>query len=379
QLLHEFKDPLSLVLIAIATFSLLMGQTVNAILIYAMVAIGAALSFIQEHRAGKAAKKLTEMVSSTATVLRGGRQEEMRMRLLVPGDIVLLSAGDIIPADVRILSEKDLHVNQASLTGEAFPVEKAAGRIRAKENDLNSFSNICFMGSNVVIGSATALVVKTGRDTQFGALASHILGPETETSFDKGVKSYVAMMMKLIMAMVLVTFLINAVLKGNMVESLLFALAVAVGLAPEMLPMMVAINLSNGAIAMSKKRVIVKKLSAIQNFGAMDVLCTDKTGTLTQGEVVLQRHFDLSEKDSDEVFRYAYLNSSFQTGLKNMLDEAIMRHRRIVVSGMEKVDEIPFDFSRKMMSVVVDDGKSHLLISKGEPEQIISRCSGYEG
>jgi len=378
QVLHEFKDPLSLVLIAIAVFSFLMGSVINALLIFAMVVIGAVLSFVQEHKAGKEAKKLTEMVSSTTTVLRDSKPEEVKMRLLVPGDIVLLSAGDIIPADVRILSEKDLHVNQASLTGESFPVEKVAGKIRAKENDLNSFTNICFMGSNVVIGSAVGLVVKIGKDTQFGELATHIMGAAVETSFDKGVKDYVAMMMKLIFVMVLITFLINAVLKENLMESLLFALAVAVGLAPEMLPMMVALNLSNGAIAMSKKRVIVKKLSAIQNFGAMDILCTDKTGTLTLGEVVLERYFDLSENDSDEVLRYAHLNSSFQTGLKNLMDEAIIRRGRFSVSHVKKVDEIPFDFSRKMMSVVVDEGRGHILIAKGAPEEIISRCSGYE-
>ena len=378
QVLHEFKDPLSLVLIAIAVFSFLMGSVINALLIFAMVVIGAVLSFVQEHKAGKEAKKLTEMVSSTTTVLRDSKPEEVKMRLLVPGDIVLLSAGDIIPADVRILSEKDLHVNQASLTGESFPVEKVAGKIRAKENDLNSFTNICFMGSNVVIGSAVGLVVKIGKDTQFGELATHIMGAAVETSFDKGVKDYVAMMMKLIFVMVLITFLINAVLKENLMESLLFALAVAVGLAPEMLPMMVALNLSNGAIAMSKKRVIVKKLSAIQNFGAMDILCTDKTGTLTLGEVVLERYFDLSENDSDEVLRYAHLNSSFQTGLKNLMDEAIIRRGRFSVSHVKKVDEIPFDFSRKMMSVVVDEGKGHVFIAKGAPEEIISRCSGYE-
>jgi Mg2+-importing ATPase len=378
QVLHEFKDPLSLVLIAIAVVSFLTGSVPSAVIILAMVVIGAMLSFIQETKAGKEAKKLTEMVSSTATVLRNGRQEEMKMRFLVPGDIVLLSAGDIIPADVRILSEKDLHINQASLTGESFPVEKVAGKVRARENDLNSFTNICFMGSNVVIGSAVGLVVKTGKDTQFGALAAHITGDAIETSFDKGVKDYVAMMMKLIFVMVLVTFLINAVLKGNLMESLLFALAVAVGLAPEMLPMMVALNLSNGAIAMSKKRVIVKKLSAIQNFGAMDVLCTDKTGTLTLGEVVLERYFDLLENDSEEVLRYAYLNSSFQTGLKNLMDEAIINRKRIDISRIKKVDEIPFDFSRKMMSVVVDEGKGHVLIAKGAPEEVISRCIGYE-
>ena len=378
QILHEFKDPLSIVLIAIAVFSFLMGSYVNAALIFAMVVIGAVLSFVQEHKAGKEAKKLTELVSSTAAVMRNSNVEEMKMRLLVPGDIVLLSAGDIIPADLRILSEKDLHINQASLTGESFPVEKRACKIRAKENDLNSFSNICFMGSNVVIGSAVGLVVKTGMDTQFGTLAAHITGDAIETSFDKGVKDYVSMMMKLIFIMVLITFLINAVLKENLMESLLFALAVAVGLAPEMLPMMVALNLSNGAIAMSKKRVIVKKLSAIQNFGAMDVLCTDKTGTLTLGEVVLERYFDLLENDSEEVLRYAYLNSSFQTGLKNLMDEAIIRRERFPISHVKKVDEIPFDFSRKMMSVVVDEGKGHLLIAKGAPEEIISRCSGYE-
>ena len=291
---------------------------------------------------------------------------------------MLLSAGDIIPADLRIISEKDLHVNQAALTGEAYPVEKGAEPVKGDAKDALSLPNMAFMGSNVVSGSAVALVVKTGGQTEFGKLAEHVSAEREDTSFDKGVKSYVGMMMKIIFVMVILTFLINAIFKGDIVEALLFALAVAVGLAPEMLPMMVAVNLSNGAISMSKKRVIVKKLSAIQNFGAMDVLCTDKTGTLTLGEVVLERYLDLSEQESREVLGYAYLNSSFQTGLKNVMDEAILRKDRMSLDAFRKIDEVPFDFSRKMMSVVVDDGNQHVLISKGAPEEIIKRCSSYE-
>jgi len=378
QALHEFKDPLSLMLIVIATFLLFTDNLPSAGLIYGMVVVGALLSFYQEHKAGKEAKKLTEMVSSTATVLRDGKEEEAKIRVLVPGDIVRLAAGDVIPADVRILEEKDLHVDQSTLTGEAYPVEKDAKPAKGKAKGIASLSNICFMGSNVVSGSAIALVMKTGSDTEFGALVLHVAGQQVETSFERGVKSYVGMMMKIIFAMVMLTFGLNAVMKGDLFESFMFAIAVAVGLAPEMLPMMVAVNLSNGAMAMSKKRVIVKRLSAIHNFGAMDVLCTDKTGTLTMGTVVLERHFDLSENDSSEVLKYAYLNSYFQTGLRNVMDDAIQKHSHISVAGWHKVDEMPFDFSRRMMSVVVDNGKSHMLIAKGAPEEIIQRCSHYE-
>lgn len=369
QILSKFLNPLVIVLLIIAGFSLYFKENISAILVALMAVMSVCLSFVQEYRAGKEAEKLSEMVRATATVFRNGHPKEIKIREIVPGDIVDLYAGDMIPADLRIISCKDLFVNQASLTGESFPIEKFS---------VPSLGNIAFMGSTVVSGTALGVVVKTGIATQFGELSRRLASMRVETSFDKGIHRFMWLMIRFMLVLVGIIFAANAILRGNPIQALLFSLGVAVGLTPEMLPMVVAMNLSKGAIAMSKKQVIVKRLNSIQNLGAMDVICTDKTGTLTMDKIILEKHCDVVRNDSDDVLRYAYINSFYQTGLKNILDRAILRHEKLVVGQFKKVDEIPFDFSRKIMSVVVGNDGRHTLISKGAPEEIFKRCSRYE-
>ncbi len=378
QILSRFLNPLVIVLLIIASFSLFFGEKISALLVILMAIMSVFLSFIQEYRAGKEAQKLSEMVRATATVFRNGKSREVKIREIVPGDIVDLYAGDMIPADLRIISCKDLFINQASLTGESFPIEKFPIPSQAKGNSLSDLTNIAFMGSSVVSGTALGVVIKTGISTQFGELSRRLATMRIETSFDKGVRQFTWLMIRAMFFMVLFIFAINAFRRGNFVESLLFSLGVAVGLTPQMLPMLVAINLSKGAIAMSKKQVIVKRLNSIQNFGAMDVLCSDKTGTLTLDRIVLEKHCDVVRKEDNDVLRYAYINSFYQTGLKNILDRAILKHEKLLVEEFKKIDEIPFDFERKIMSVVVQADGLHRIISKGAPEEIFKRATRYE-
>lgn len=378
EILSKFVNPLVIVLLIIAMFSLFFGEKISALLVVLMAVMSVFLSFIQEHKAGKEAERLSEMVRATATVYRNGRAKEIKNKEIVPGDIVDLFAGDMIPADLRIISCKDLFINQSSLTGESFPIEKVAEPIQPKTNSLADLTNIAFMGSSVVSGTALGVVVKTGIATQFGELSRRLATIRVETSFDKGMRKFTWLMISFMLVMVAVIFGINALLKGNIIEAFLFSLAVAVGLTPEMLPMLVAINLSKGALAMSKKEVIVKRLNSIQNFGAMDVLCTDKTGTLTMDKIILEKHCDVIRQESDDVLRLAYVNSFYQTGLKNILDRAILKHEKLLVKQYKKVDEIPFDFSRKIMSVVVENDSKQVLIAKGAPEEIFKRCASYE-
>jgi len=378
QILTKFLNPLVIVLLVIAGFSIFFGEKISAILVILMAIMSVFLSFIQEYRAGKEAEKLSEMVRATATVHRNGKPKEVKISGIVPGDIVDLFAGDIIPADLRIISCKDLFINQASLTGESFPIEKVSEPIQPKNHSISELTNIAFMGSSVVSGTGLAVVIKTGIATQFGELSRKLTTMRVETSFDKGIHQFTMLMIRLMLVLVAVIFLINTLLKGRPLEALLFSLAVAVGLTPEMLPMLVAINLSKGAIAMSKKQVIVKRLNSIQNLGAMDVICTDKTGTITLDRIILERHCDVARREDQDVLRLAYLNSFYQTGLKNLLDRAILKYEKFDVKQYIKVDEIPFDFSRKIMSVVVETNSKHTIIAKGAPEEIFKRCSKYE-
>jgi P-type Mg2+ transporter len=378
QIISKFINPLVIVLLVIAGFSFFFGQKESAVLVILMAILSVFLSFIQEYRAGKEAERLSEMVRATATVYRDGKPNEIKIREIVPGDIIDLFAGDMIPADLRIISCKDLFINQATLTGESFPVEKTTEAPGSKSGSAADLSNIAFMGSSVVSGTALAVAIKTGLATQFGEISRKLASIVVESSFDKGIRKFTWLMIRAMLILVVVIFAINAFLKGNTIQALLFALSVAVGLTPEMLPMLVAINLSKGAIAMSKKDVIVKRLNAIQNFGAMDVLCTDKTGTLTLDKIILERHCDVVRNDDEGVLRLAYINSFYQTGLKNILDKAILKHEKLVVKQYKKVDEVPFDFSRKTMSVVIEADGRHRIISKGAPEEIFKRCSKYE-
>jgi Mg2+-importing ATPase len=378
QILAKFLNPLVIVLLVIAAFSVFFGEKISALLVILMAIMSVFLSFIQEYRAGKEAEKLSEMVRTTATVFRNGKLKEIKITEIVPGDIVDLFAGDIIPADLRIISCKDLFINQASLTGESFPIEKIGEPIQPKNHSMSELTNIAFMGSSVVSGTGLGVIIKTGIATQFGELSRKLTTMRVETSFDRGINKFTMLMIRLMLILVAVIFLINTILKGKPLEALLFSLAVAVGLTPEMLPMLVAINLSKGAIAMSKKQVIIKRLNSIQNLGAMDVICTDKTGTITLDRIILERHCDVARREDQDVLRLAYLNSFYQTGLKNLLDRAILKYEKFIVKEYKKVDEMPFDFSRRIMSVVVESNGKHMLVAKGAPEEIFRRCTKYE-
>ncbi|HEX9510909.1 MAG TPA: magnesium-translocating P-type ATPase [Puia sp.] len=408
QLLQAFINPFIGILIAIALISLITDVFLatpadrdykTLIVVSIMVMLSSLLRFWQEFRSNKAAEQLKSMVKTTATVLRSGQlgpgKQEIDLKELVPGDIVYLSAGDMIPGDCRILQSKDLFVSQAMLTGEALPVEKRDHPIDdADTKSPLELENTCFMGTNVVSGTAMAIVVTTGSQTYFGSISKSVTGKRAETSFDKGVNSVSWLLIRFMLIMVPLVFLINGLTKGDWLEALLFGIAVAVGLTPEMLPMIVTANLAKGAVNMSKRKVIVKRLNAIQNIGAMDILCTDKTGTLTLDKIVLERHLNVFGIEDDEVLKWAYLNSFHQTGLKNLLDSAVLEHVEIheylkAEDSFKKVDEIPFDFQRRRMSVILEQRKErhglpdqkpiknnrHLLICKGAVEEILGLCT----
>jgi P-type Mg2+ transporter len=395
ELINRTKNPLNALLLTLAVISYFLGDVRAAIVIAAMVILSIVTAFIQEHRSNQAAAKLRALVKTTASVKRQRHSAaarpckvegfvEIPMEEIVPGDLVALAAGDMIPADLRVLSAKDLYVNQSALTGEAMPVEKSARAVTEAVDDPFDLPNICFMGGNVVSGYATGVTVETGGSSYFGQLADSIAGQRIQTSFEKGIDRFTWLMIRFIIVLVPSVLLINGISKGDWLEALLFSLAVAVGLTPEMLPMIVTANLAKGAIAMSRKRVIVKRLHSIQNFGAMDVLCTDKTGTLTQDRIILKRHLDIRGEDCDRVLEYAYLNSHYQSGLKNLLDVAVLRHAQLGKNlhcehQYRKLDEIPFDFVRRRLTVVLDrDDGRHILICKGAIEEVFAVCSRYE-
>jgi Mg2+-importing ATPase len=377
-------NPLVILLVILGTLSFATEDIRAGIVISSMVLVGIVLRFAQEFRADTAAAKLRAMIHVTATVLRDGVVKEIPLAQIVPGDIVKLAAGDMVPADVRLISCKDLFIIQSSLTGESLPVEKSDATEASASGSPAELRNVCFLGTSVESGSATAVVVMTGFKTYLGTMTGLITEARQETSFDKGVRRFTWLMLRFMFVMVPIVFFANGLTKGNWQEAFFFALAVAVGLTPEMLPMIVTVCLSKGAIAMSKKRVIIKRLNSIQNLGGMDVLCTDKTGTLTVDHVLLEQHCDVVRKEDEEVLMAAYLNSHFQTGLKNILDRAILDHRsevhdKLNILEHDKIDEIPFDFARKIMSVVVKlpDGR-HRMITKGAPEEIFKRCAYFE-
>jgi Mg2+-importing ATPase len=383
------RNPLNGLLLTLATVSYFLGDLRAALVIVIMVVLSVVTAFIQEHRSNEAAARLRAMVKTTASVRRGGPTgsvdfAEVPIETLVPGDVVRLSAGDMIPADLRLLEAKDLFVNQSPLTGEAMPTEKYAHACDGRLDDPFDLPNICFMGANVVSGYAAGVIVRTGAQTFFGQLADEIAGRHVPTAFDQGINRFTLLMIRFIVVMGPLVFLINGLTKHDWLEALLFAVAVAVGLTPEMLPMIVTVNLAKGATAMARAKVIVKRLNAIQNLGAMDVLCTDKTGTLTQDRIILKRCLDIRGEDSERVLHYAYLNSHFQSGLKNLLDIAVLEHVDLhkilgIDNGYQKVDEIPFDFSRRRLSVVVAHGNDkHVLICKGAVEEIFAVATRYE-
>jgi Mg2+-importing ATPase len=383
RLLKIMRNPLVILLGILSAVSFATGDARAGTVMAAMVLLSVTLRFVQEARADSAAAKLKAMIHVTATVLRDGEAREMPLRDLVPGDIIKLSAGDMIPGDVRVLAAKDLFVSQGSLTGESFPVEKFHDPQIKDVSSPTELNNICFMGTSVESGTATAAVVTTGVATYLGSMAHSITEEPPPTSFDQGLTRFTWLMIRLMAVMVPLVFLINGFTKHDWKSAFFFAMAVAVGLTPEMLPMIVSVCLSKGALAMSRKKVIVKRLNSIQNFGGMDVLCTDKTGTLTEDRVVLQRHCNVAGVETDEVLLDGYLISYFQTGLKNLLDRAILGsqdfHGQALVEKYKKLDEIPFDFTRRMMSVLVQDPEGQaILLTKGAPEEVFRQCSHFE-
>jgi len=381
-LLRALLNPLVLLLAILGGSSLATGDAASAAIMAVMLALGVGLRFVQEWRAAAAVAGLRTLIGVRATAVRDGQPVETPLVELVPGDVVMLSAGDMIPADVRLLAAKDLFLAQATFTGESFPVEKHAARDDAAVSSPLELTNLCWLGTSVASGTATALVVATGRRTLLGGMSRSLEEPEPPTAFDLGMERFTWLMVGIVAVMVPLVFLINGVMKGNWGDAFLFALAVGVGITPEMLPMIVTVCLSRGALLLARERVIVKHLDAIQNLGGMDVLCTDKTGTLTLDRIILERHCDVFLRDDPEVLRLAWLNSHFQTGLKNLLDRAILDHEElrehVAKEGWEKVDEIPFDFSRRVMSVVVAaPGGRRLLVCKGAPEAVYARCSRF--
>ena len=376
-------NPLVLLLAALATISFATEDPRSGIVMLSMIVLSVGLKLMQEAKAGTAAAKLKAMISVTACVSRDSAAQEVAVSQLVPGDVIQLAAGDMVPGDVRIVRAKDLFVNQGSLTGESFPVEKS--ELQTSVTDAatapSALRNVAFLGTSVESGAATAVVVATGKNTYLGSMAESLQAPQAPTAFDRGITQFTWLMLRFMLVMVPLVFVINGLTKGNWIQAFFFALAVAVGLTPEMLPMIVTVCLSKGAVAMGRKKVIVKRINAIQNLGAMDVLCTDKTGTLTTDRVVLERCCNAMLGEDDGVFVLAYLNSHFQTGLKNVLDRAVLAHAQTQadISAFAKVDEIPFDFQRRIMSVVVrtPDGKDRI-ISKGAPESLLPKCKSAE-
>ncbi|KJU72079.1 magnesium-translocating P-type ATPase [Clostridium baratii] len=395
KLFEAFINPFTIVLFVLGIISLFTDVILvpkdqrdysSVVIICIMVTISGVLRFVQELRSSKAAEELKAMVHTTVDVERNGRKE-ISLQELVPGDIIYLAAGDMIPADVRIIRAKDLFVGQSALTGESEPVEKFGGELsyeEAKDNNPLELNNLAFMGTNVISGSALALVITTGDGTYFGEIGKSLTGKKVKTNFDIGVNKVSFLLIKFMAIMVPIVFFLNGFTKGSWLQAFLFALSVAVGITPEMLPMIVTTNLAKGAYAMAKRKTVVKKLDSIQNFGSMDILCTDKTGTLTQDKIILERHLDINGKTDDRVLRHGFLNSYYQTGLKNLMDLAIIDHAikygmKELESKYVKVDEIPFDFSRKRMSVVLKDKNSKIqLITKGAIEEMLDISSYVE-
>ena len=394
RFIDAFINPFTVVLLVLALISMFTDIIIpqegeknftTVLIIFIMVTISGVLRFIQESRSNNAAEKLNAMVKTTATVIRNGKELEVELSDIVCGDIVYLAAGDMIPADVRIIQAKDLFISQSALTGESEAVEK----LTSLDENIKYFTplecpTLAFMGSNVISGTAICIVVATGDNTIFGNLAKSIVNIKVKSNFEKGVNSISWLLIRFMMVMAPIVLFINGYTKGNWVEALLFALSIAVGLTPEMLPMIVTTSLAKGAVEMAKKKTVIKNLNSIQNFGAMDVLCTDKTGTLTKDKVVLEYHLDIHGNEDERVLRHAFMNSYYQTGLKNLMDIAVIRYteelgKKDEFAVYEKVDEIPFDFQRRRMSVVLKDSFDKTqLITKGAVEEMLSICNYAE-
>lgn len=389
--LSHSTNPLVAILLIAALISAFTGNTISAVIIITIIILSIALDYFQTHRALVAVKKLQQHIAARATVLRNGQWMEIANRNLVPGDIIRLMAGDMVPADSLLIEAKDVHVQQAALTGESLPVEKEVSETPSLQNNLIEAKNAVFSGSSIISGTATAVVVNTGRSTVFGHIAESLKKTAPLTEFEKGILRFGLFIMRTVFVLVIFVFSVNIFFHRALIESLLFAIALAVGLTPELLPMITTVTLAAGAIRMAKKKVIVKNLSAIQDVGSIDILCSDKTGTLTSGEMILEQSIDIFGKKSEHVMLFAYLNSLFGTEITspfnsailkkaniNPLDAAILKHDHPDVQVYHKADEIPFDFERRRSSVVVDKSGTRLLITKGAPEHVLKVCTHYE-
>lgn len=378
QVVDRFANPLILILLFASGLSAWTGEIASFVIILVIVLLSVVLDLTQQLRAENAVDALRRSVGLRALVIRDGQEQEIPVERLVPGDVVKLVAGDVVPADCRLLAAHDFFVNQALLTGEAYPVEKRAEDLSRASDDATDALNTLFMGTSAISGMATALVSRTGRTTELGGLAGGLAAQRPPDAFEQGIRSFGFLMMRFTVFLVLFVLAANVIFQRPWLETLLFALALAVGLTPELLPMVVTVTLAKGARRLADRRVIVKRLAAIHDLGAMDVLCMDKTGTLTESHIELVRHINVSGADSARVFDLAYLNSAFESGIKSPLDEAILAHQKIEIGQWHKIDEVPFDFERRRISVLVDNGKSRLLVVKGAPEDIIALSTHYE-
>ncbi len=376
EFLKYFLNPLILILLFAAGMSFYFGQTIDAVIIFLLVIFSILLDFVKEYDARNSVKKLLDSVKTTATVIRGGEKKEVNVKYVCVGDVIFLSSGDLVPADARIISSKDLFVNQSALTGESYPSEKTEKVLTEKFSSISELTNIVFSGTSVVSGQATAIILKIGKDTEFGKIASHLLKKESKSEFEIGISNFGYLIMKIMIFIVMFIFLFNSLMHKNILEAFMFSIAIAVGITPELLPMIMSVTMAKGSNNMAKKGVIVKKLNSIPNLGSMDILCTDKTGTLTEDKISLVKYTDIKGKESDKTLLYAYLNSFNQTGIKNPLDDAILNYKKIDVLLYKKIDEIPFDFQRKRMSIIVHGkDKKRIMITKGAPEEVIKCCS----
>ena len=374
QFLARFKNPLVIILLIASAVSAFTGDVTSFLIIGSIVVMSVTLDFIQEHRAGKAAEALRQSVAIRVQALRDRKSIEIPAAALVPGDVVLLSAGDLIPGDGRVLVAQDFFVKQALLTGEPYPVEKFPRDLPDAGQDMAAAVNSVFMGTSVLSGSATVLICRTGPNTALGEISDTLTAKAPPTSFEQGTQRFGLLIMRFTILLVLFVVLANAFFRRPWLESFLFAVALAVGLTPELLPMIVSVTLARGAMRMAKKKVIVKRLESIHNLGSMDVLCTDKTGTLTEARIHLERHVDALGRDSSRVLELAYLNSFFESGLRSPMDDAILEHKEIDVAAWKKIDEVPFDFERRRVSVIIDNGRDRLLVVKGAPDDILGFC-----
>jgi len=378
QLLARFGNPLVILLLAAATISAFVGDVLSFVIIAVVVGLSVTLDFVQEYRAGRAAEDLQRSVALRATVLRDGRPGEILADTIVPGDVVLLEPGSLVPADGRVLEARDFFVNQALLTGEAYPVEKRPGELGEGVQDLTAATNAVFMGTSVVGGTATLLVCKTGARTSLGEISDTLALRPPATAFEAGIRNFGLLILRVAVFMVLFVLLVNALFHRPWLQSFLFATALAVGLTPELLPMVMSITLARGALRMAKERVIVKRLASVLDLGSMDVLCTDKTGTLTEAKIRLEKQLDPLGRESARVLELAVLNSSMEIGLRSPMDEAILSHKEVDVRRWTKIDEVPFDFERRCVSVLADDGTKRLLVHKGAFEDVLRHCTRYE-